>query len=264
MFHLGIDVLVAKDHTVGIVNGSFADVDEGWFLVQGKVFGLNVLTLEFLIQLGLELTGDALVINGLNDLGNGEHGGRRQGYLEVKGHQTGEPAIAMNDIGGPAEFFHCFNHSAGKENGALVVVGRILSSFICKGILALEEILIINKIDLHASGLDRSHFNYQRMVGIVDYQVHTRKADNFVQLIAALVDATETRHERSNFLTFFLDTLGKVPADEAHMAFLQVGGDFLLNEKYSGFFHKRKGLTVRTKKWYAKVRNFLVIFKFKF
>ena len=54
-----------------------------------------------------------------------------------------------------------------------------------------------------------------------------------MQLVAALVDGAIAGHENADFLAVFLRGLGQVSANEAHLRFRQIGGDFLMNEKYS-------------------------------
>ena len=71
------------------------------------------------------------------------------------------------------------------------------------------------------------------MVGVVDDEIHSREADDFMQLVAPLVDGAVARHEDAHFFTAFLSGLGQVAADEAHLRFRQIRGDFLVDEKYS-------------------------------
>ena len=54
-----------------------------------------------------------------------------------------------------------------------------------------------------------------------------------MQLVTALVDGAIARHEYADFLAILLRGLGQVSANKAHLRFRQIGGDFLMNEKYS-------------------------------
>ena len=70
------------------------------------------------------------------------------------------------------------------------------------------------------------------VIGFVDDEVHTRKPDHFVKLIATLVDVAITGHENSDLLSFFLSGLGQVPPYQTLRSLRQVGSDFLMYKKY--------------------------------
>ena len=55
--------------------------------------------------------------------------------------------------------------------------------------------LVVDKIYLHSCCLQRCNFNNQRMVGLVDYKVHTRETYHFVQLVTSFVYKAPFRGE---------------------------------------------------------------------
>ena len=77
----------------------------------------------------------------------------------------------------------------------------------------MEIILVVNEIDLHARCRNRRNLDYKRSVNIVDDYVHSGKSDDFVELILALIDTAISRHEGSDFLLSFLNTLWKISSD---------------------------------------------------
>ena len=78
--------------------------------------------------------------------------------------------------------------------------------------LSLEEVFIVDEIYLHAGCLNGRYLNDQRVIGIINDEIHTRKPDYFVQLVAAFINATELGHESPNFTTAFLYALRQVSA----------------------------------------------------
>ncbi len=70
--------------------------------------------------------------------------------------------------------------------------------------MVLEILVIVDEIDLHARSLQRSDLYDERVVGVVDLKVHSRKADYFVKLVATLIDTAVFRHECAHFETVFL------------------------------------------------------------
>ena len=81
----------------------------------------------------------------------------------------------------------------------------------------LEEIVVVDEIDLHASRLDGCYLDDQRVISVVDDQIHSREADNLMQLVASLVDVAEFRHKRSDLATSFLNALRQVSADCSYL-----------------------------------------------
>lgn len=140
----------------------------------------------------------------------------------------------MDDVGRPVEFFHRFNHAAREKHTTEVVVLAENAVVVADLVLFLrKKIVVIDEVNLHPRLLNRCHLYDERVVGIVDDEVHSREADDLMQLVAALVDGAIAGHENTDFLAVFLRGLGQVSANEAHLRFRQIGGDFLMNEKYS-------------------------------
>ena len=52
----------------------------------------------------------------------------------------------------------------------------------------LEEILVVNKVNLHPGRLNGCYLNDQRMVRVVNNKIHTRQTDNSLQWCGAHVD----------------------------------------------------------------------------
>ncbi len=86
----------------------------------------------------------------------------------------------MHNVGSPAQFSNSFDDSTYKKYRPLVVINEINTRFITNQGFALEKIVVIDKINLHTSRLDGSNFDNQRMIVVVNDQVHARQPDYFV------------------------------------------------------------------------------------
>ena len=92
----------------------------------------------------------------------------------------------------------------------------------------MEQILVINKIHLNTCRLDTGNLDEQRMIGIVDRQVHARQTNYIMQLMAALVDLTELRHERTRLEPACLTYLRQDTIEQANRSlFLKKRTDLL-------------------------------------
>ena len=126
--------------------------------------------------------------------------------LQVEHAQCGEGTVAVDDIGYPAELLDGFEGTTYEEDRALVVVVAYLGVDVEDG-LALEEIIVVDEVYLQAGGRQRSDLDDQWMVIVIDDHVDPREADDFMQLIAALVDDTEAGHEDADIITQLLNPL---------------------------------------------------------
>ena len=68
------------------------------------------------------------------------------------------------------------------------------------------------------------------MVCIINDQVHTRQADNLVELAAAFINVTPFGHERTNLEAGFLSLVWEVTANDGHGRLGEVRIDFLIDE----------------------------------
>ena len=87
-----------------------------------------------------------------------------------------------------------------------------------------EIVIVVNEIYLHACGLQGGNLYNKRMVSIINDYIHSTEADNFVELIAPLVNTTVFRHKGAHFITFFLNALRNFSASERLFGFGGVGG----------------------------------------
>ncbi len=110
----------------------------------------------------------------------------------------------MDQVRLPRQLAHSLECTAAEEEDTLVVVGAELALLVKKALVTREVLLIVYKIHLHTGRRYRAHLDDKLVVGIVDNEIHTRKADNLVQLVLALVHLIETRHKDSNLTSFFL------------------------------------------------------------
>ena len=138
--------------------------------------------------------------------------------------------MAMNYIGAPTKFLYSFQDSACKEYHALVIVSIFITISILSHQSILEIIVVIDKIDLHACSLKRSHFYNQRMIGLVNYKVHTRQADNLMQLVTSFIDKSPFGSEDSYLATTFLSGLWQSSTYVCDFRFRNKWCDFLCDK----------------------------------
>ena len=120
----------------------------------------------------------------------------------------------MYDFRTPAKLLHCLQHTAGIENGTFVIVGIFVSFLISYHLAVKEIVIVVDEVHLHACRLDGSDFDNQRMIGVIDDQIHARKADNFVKLVSSLIDISPLGHKGANLTAFFLNVLWKFSAHD--------------------------------------------------
>ena len=143
----------------------------------------------------------------------------------------------MDNIGAPIEFFYRFKDSFGKKNSPFVAIGENALFLLFFTSLSAKIFVVINKIDLKAFFGHRSYFNDQRLIDIIDHQVHTGKPDHFVQLMAAFVDTTVPGHEYPHFTSFFLHQTGNFERHISPVAGRQVGCKLRRDIQYPLVFH---------------------------
>ena len=144
----------------------------------------------------------------------------------------------MHDAGFPTKFFHRFDGSAGKKYAAFVVCFRRQVGFQSFVRSALEVVFVVDEIYLHSCWLQRGDFDDQRMVGVVDDQVHAGKTDHFVQLVSAFVYTSVFGHECAHLEAPFLDSFRNFQSGFCHFRFGEIRHDFLI-EKQNSVVHRR-------------------------
>ena len=81
----------------------------------------------------------------------------------------------MDDVGNPAKLLHRLEHATCEENGALTIVGIVMSQLVGGHAPLGEVVLVVDEIHGNTCRLYRCHLNNKGVVGIVDDQVHTRQ-----------------------------------------------------------------------------------------
>ena len=75
--------------------------------------------------------------------------------------------------------------------------------------------------------LQGRHLNNQRVVGIIDDDVHARQPDHLVKLVATLGNHSILGHESALFNSLFLNTLRQYSSDLGQTALGYVWSNFL-------------------------------------
>ena len=71
----------------------------------------------------------------------------------------------------------------------------------------------VDKIDLHPGCLNGGDLDDQRVIVVVDYQIHTGKTDHFVELVSTFVYVSETWHEGTDLFSPFLNPLRQISSN---------------------------------------------------
>ena len=96
-----------------------------------------------------------------------------QTLMEQPGmNQTCHPAVAVDHIGRPTKLFNSFQNSATEKDRTLIIVCKEFAFVVSHNGLTLEVFFIVDEVYLHASRLNRGHFDDEWMIGIVNNEVH--------------------------------------------------------------------------------------------
>ena len=152
--------------------------------------------------------------------------------LQIEHPQSGEGTVAVDDVGYPAQLLDGFEGTTDEEDRALIVVVADLGVYIEDG-LTLEEVIVVDEVHLQASRREGSDLDDQRMIIIVDDHIDSREADDFMQLVAALVDDAEARHEDTDLIPQFLYPLRQLACCRRNVGLGKVGEDLLRDIQYS-------------------------------
>ena len=118
----------------------------------------------------------------------------------------------MDDIGHPTQLLYRFKHATGKEDGTFAVVGILLTVLILCHETLHEIVVVVDEIDLETSLRYGCDLDDQRMVCVVDNEIHSRETDYLMQLSTSLVDIAPLGHKCPYFVACFLHFVWQVAA----------------------------------------------------
>ena len=150
---------------------------------------------------------DRLVEQCRDDLGVAEGGIIAIEGADVNRGQRRNPSRALNDVRHPTHLADRLDDGTHKEHAALVIVIRRTVHLQLIDATAGKIILVIDEIDLEMGLLQGCHLDDQRVIGIIDDDIHAGQTDHLVQLVTALGYHTILGHERAFLDALFLDTL---------------------------------------------------------
>ena len=87
---------------------------------------------------------EGFVVKAVNNFGFFEMRIFVEDELDVQSHNAGKPAMAVNDVRLPSEFFNGFEYAAAKEHGAFIVVWVEGSVFFLQTSFALELVVFVD------------------------------------------------------------------------------------------------------------------------
>ena len=166
--------------------------------------------------------------------------------------------MAVNDVWCPRQFANSLENAAGKEDGPFIVVGHKLVFGVIPSHLLFEVVLVVDEVNLHPCRWDGGHFDDERVVGVVDVEVHSAKTDDLVKLVTAFIDDTKTGHKHADFAASFVDALGDLPGGFTDVAFREKRLNCLTDVKDAGLAHESLGIN-RLLKYSAKTAEIQVV-----
>ena len=107
----------------------------------------------------------------------------------------------MDDIWDPTELLDRLKSTTNEEDRSLVVIVGLRLGVCIEETLTLEEIIVVDKVHLHTCCGEGGHLDDQRMIVVVDDHIDPRETNDFMQLIAALIDQTEAGHEDTDIIS---------------------------------------------------------------
>ena len=120
--------------------------------------------------------------------------------------------------------------------------------------LALEVLVVVDKVDLHARRWNGRYLDDERMVRVVNQEVHAGKTNHLVKLVTALVNFAKTRSENANLSSLLMHCLREISAYRAHLGRGQEWYNVLRYVEDSCFLHDGQWFV-----WFdrtSNVRNF--------
>ena len=203
----GVGCWGADSDAVGEVDGGLHEghvVGNLDFLEGFLVYALDPEFTVHVVPVALPL----VVVEAYDDFGFGEVGVFLAHQSGVDGDHCGEPSVEVYEVGDPSEFLSGFECASGEEYGSFVVVGEeFVGVWVGDGAFTAEEVVVVDEVDLHACGLYACDLDEEWVVGVVDNDVEAGETDDFVELVASLVDAAESGHESADFPSAFHDSL---------------------------------------------------------
>ena len=200
--------VLGKGYTVGIVDGGLDDLVIAGLAEMLETGCGDIGLFKFFCKIGGELVGELVWHDGEDDLCALQKRIIFIDSLYKERHQGGNPAVAVDDVGIPAQLPDGLDDTFGIEDRPRVVVG-VERPF---GIVVLgfpfEEVLAVDEVNLHADILKGGDLDDQRVVSVLNDDVLTGKPDDLVQHVLVVVHAAEFRHERANFVLSLLYSLG--------------------------------------------------------
>jgi hypothetical protein len=211
---LGMDMFTALHDGIGEIDGYLIEGEEvGAFGEFGEVFLAGVVGDELVNQSRGERGIERVIVNGIDNAGGVQAGVVAVHAAEVEGGQGSEPAMAVDEVGYPPEFFDGFQCAADVENTACVVVFKLFAGVGTDISLTFEKVFIINEIYLHTCGLYGGYFDGEGVIGIADNEIHTGEAYDFVELVTPVINGAELGHERPYLFPSLLNSLRQFSAE---------------------------------------------------
>ena len=138
----------------------------------------------------------------------------------------------MDHVRCPSELLDCLEDTPCEEYGSFAVVLEEFSVFVKIYLFSVEIVLVINEVHLHSGSRNGCNLDYKRSVHIIDDDVHSRETDDLMKLVLSFVDAAIARHEGSDFLLSFLNSLRKVSSYVGYRRLREIWIYLRVDEQY--------------------------------
>ena len=171
---------------------------------------------------------EAVVHKGDDHLGAAEEGVLLVNTAEVERNHGCGPSGEIDEVGLPSELAYRLEGATAEEEQSLVGISQHVVTVV-EHALALDGVfLVVDEVDLHACCWDRSHLDDELVVAVVDDEVHAGEADDFMQLVLAVVYLAEFGHEDPDFASHFLRSCGQVASKDGFLVLGRERCNFLI------------------------------------
>ena len=132
IFYFCRHLFMADDSGIGIIDSQLGCFHKIRPFVLHRILVRHIGGFQFGDEGAVQRFGKNIILNGVNHLGKGKKRIFRIQGFHIQWNQTGNPAIAMDDVRAPAQILNCFQHSFCEENGTLVIVREKWAAFVPK------------------------------------------------------------------------------------------------------------------------------------
>lgn len=172
--HLLVDGLATNDGCICVVYREVCQfsVRNVFVYYAFDVFVCDAVQLQLLREVLGEWLLKIVRIDGIYDFRILEEWVCVESFFDVDRGERGHPTVTVDDVGRPPQLLDGLQYASYEEYRTVFIVVEF-SVFVGYCEFPLEEIVVVDEIYLHPRGLNGRHFDDQRVVRVINDDVHT-------------------------------------------------------------------------------------------